>query len=478
MRYLPSPTGLAFMRSRAFVKLICGPVGGGKSTVALQTIWDMAVSQHPFNNVRRTKFIVLRNTMAQLKTTVKPLIDQWFVELPSLSSGRPLGEWRLSDNVFEIRARLSDGTVVHTELCMMAADTPDDVRRLLSVECSAAWVEEAREVDAEVFSGLQGRVARFPNRASGGVTYPCVICSTNPPPIGTFWHDKMTKPPEGWEIFMQPAALLEDGSLNPEAENIQHLDPSYYKNLVSGKTAGWIDVYLKNKFGSGGFGEPVFKGTFRKDFHCVGELSPIYTSIKPIIVGSDNGLQAAAVIGQEDQLGHVNVLREAFVPAGETMGYDRFLDTILIPVLRDMGVANDLVQFIVDPACFQRAQATEITIAQIITSRGFTVRQAPTNNPERRVSAVEGLLTQQIEGGPKLRLSEKCTHLSASLDWGYRNKKNASGQSISAAPEKNHYSHIAEGFQYFCQYFNPAASNLQAGRPHAKPIVKRRFAYT
>ena len=240
------------MQSKAFIKLICGPVGGGKSTVALMALWAMALHQEPFKNIRRSKFIILRNTLSQLKATVKPLIDQWFVSMPDM----PLGEWRLSENTFEIKLRLADKTVLHTEFMMMAADTPDDVRRLLSLEATAAWVEEAREVDEDVFSGLQGRVNRFPNMAMGGATQPCVICSTNPPPVGTFWHEMMTKPGKKTEIFMQPAALLEDGTLNPEAENLTNLSPSYYDNLVDGKTDDWIGVYLKNKYGAGGLGRP------------------------------------------------------------------------------------------------------------------------------------------------------------------------------------------------------------------------------
>lgn len=473
MSYKASPTGLAFMNSRKFVKLICGPVGGGKSTAAIQELWRMALAQEPWRNVRRTKFIILRNTMAQLKSTVKPLIDQWFIEDPA----QPLGSWRLSENTFEIKLKLRDKTVVHTEFVLMAADTPEDVRRLLSMECSAAWVEEAREVDPVVMEGLMGRVARFPKRASGGVSYPCVICSTNPPPIGTFWHEKMVEPPENWDIFTQPAALLADGSVNPEAENINNLHPDYYFNLVQGKTVAWIDVYLKNKFGSGGFGQPVLADTFRKAFHVVETpLKPIYSTLKPIVVGSDNGLTAAAVIGQEDATGRVNVLGEAFVPKGTTMGYDRFMDNILVPKLRDIGVKPEHVIFMVDPACFQRSQANEVTIAMVIAQRGFQVKQAPTNSPERRVSACEGLLTRQIDGGPHLRISSECPHLSTALDWGYRNKKQAAGQE-SAVVEKNHFSHIAEAFQYFCLYYNNTSSTAMS-RPQARKVLPRRFAYT
>ena len=140
--YTPSPTVAKFFESRAFIKGIMGPVGGGKSTAALVELLQRAFSQEPFNGVRRTKFIILRNTIQQLKSTVKPLIDAWCITMPPT----PMGSWRLVENTFEIKGKMPDGTVLHTEFVLMAADTPDDVRRLLSVECSAAWVEEAREV--------------------------------------------------------------------------------------------------------------------------------------------------------------------------------------------------------------------------------------------------------------------------------------------------------------------------------------------
>lgn len=473
MNFRPSPTGLAFMQSQAFIKLICGPVGGGKSTVALMTLWSMAVQQNAFKGVRRTKFIILRNTVSQLKATVKPLIDQWFVEMPETA----LGNWRLSENTFEIKARLPDGTIVHTEFCMMAADTPDDVRRLLSLEASAAWVEEAREVDADVFSGLQGRVNRFPNQAMGGVTTPCVLCSTNPPPVGTFWHEMMTSPGKKTEIFMQPPALLDDGTLNPDAENLENLAPNYYDNLVEGKTDDWIGVYLKNKFGAGGLGQPVFKGTFRRDFHVAKtSLLPVASGMKRIIVGSDNGLTAGAVIGQEDAKGAIRLLREAYVPQGETMGYDRFMDTLLVPILRDMQIPNRNVLFVVDPACFQRGQANETTIAMEIKKRGFEVLKAPTNSPERRVSAVEGLLMRQIDGQALFRIDPSMTHTIAALDWGYRNKKTASAAG-QATVEKNFWSHIAEAVQYLALYYNDPGA-LGNSRDTLREVTKSKFAYT
>jgi hypothetical protein len=480
MQYTPSPTALRFMASRKFVKLICGPVGGGKSTAALQTLWTLACMQapHGVNRVRRTKYAVLRNTSAMLKATVKPLIDYWFVTR-LVEAGMPaLGTWRVTDATFEIKARLTDGTIVHTEFVLVHADTPDDVRRLLSAEYSGAWVEEAREVDGVVFEGLQGRCDRFPNVEAGGVTYPCVICSTNPPPIGTYWHDKMVNPPPNMEVFMQPAALLEDGQLNPEAENLENLSPTYYANLVEGKTEDWINVYLRNKFGAGGLGQPVFRATWRSEFHTTkSALKPIPVGMKRIIVGSDNGLTAAAAIAQEDARGRVNFLSEAYVPEGESMGYDRFLEILLLPRLRELNVPNDFVLFVVDPACFHRSEANAVTIAQVIAKRGFQVVPASTSSIERRISAVEGLLMQQIDGGPRMAVSPTCTHIVNAMEWGYRNRKTA-GASGTATPEKNHYSHIADAVQCVALYYNGGADLEQSRSTKARQVVPHQFAYT
>lgn len=475
--YKASPTAQGFMDSKAFGKVIMGPVGGGKSTAALFELLRRAISQAPYKGVRRTKFIILRNTMQQLKSTVKPLIDQWFVTLPS----SPLGQWRLTENTFEIKLQdKRDNTTIHTEFVLMAADTPDDVRRLLSMECSAAWVEEAREVDPDVLSGLQGRTNRFPNRAAGGVTYPGVICSTNPPPLGGFWHKLISDPPKGWEVFIQPAALLEDGSLNPEADNLVNLAPDYYDNLIAGKTEDWINVYLKNKFGAGDMGQPIYRASFRKSFHvATSPLQPVLGSVNPLIVGMDNGLQAAAAIGQQDMRGRVNILGEAYVPEDETMGVESFLDKLLIPVLtsRFATFPRNKIVFVLDPACFQRSQVDEKTIAQAVQQRGFVAIKASTNDPERRIQAVEGLLTRQIDAGPGLLIDPTCTHIVNALEWGHRWKKTPSGLTSTTA-EKNHHSHMGDAVQYLALHYNMVAPGQgYQMRPQAKAVQKARYVY-
>ena len=138
LNYSTSETARAFFASTKYVKVVMGPIGSGKSTMALfDLLLERALKQEPFDGVRRTRLGILRNTRDQLRATVKPLIDTWFV---TLSQSR-MGRWRVTDNTFEVRMNLPDGTQVHSDFILLAADTPDDVRRLLSLELSAAWVE-------------------------------------------------------------------------------------------------------------------------------------------------------------------------------------------------------------------------------------------------------------------------------------------------------------------------------------------------
>ena len=71
--------------------------------------------------------------------------------------------------------------------------------------------------------------------------------------------------------------------------------------------------------------------------------------------------------------GRVNILGEAYVPEDETMGVESFLDKLLIPkLISQFGTfPRNKIVFVVDPACFQRSQVDEKTIAQAIQQQQF-----------------------------------------------------------------------------------------------------------
>jgi hypothetical protein len=486
MKFIPSPTGKRFIRSKKYLKGIMGPVGGGKSTVCIMDLLARAYAQAPHNGLRRTKFAIVRNTSAQLTSTVKPLIDEWLVSMPQQEHGAPIGFWRMTPPItFEIHAQGAPDdqgrpTEVFTEWVLLPADTPDDVRRLLSFNLTAAWVEEAREIDEAVFSGIIGRVSRFPSEVAGGATCPGVVFSTNAPMMDTYWQKIISDPPDNMDVFVQPTAVLDDGSVNPDAENMLFLHPDYYPNLMAANTEEWIKVYLKNQFGPGNAGQPVYRSSFKRDFHVAkSPLLPIPSQVHPLIVGCDNGLQAAATIMQQDARARVNVLSECYVPADTTMGFEKFLDTLLIPHLtsRYPKAPRSQFLFVMDPACFHRSQVNEATMAQAVLARGYAAVRASTNDPEKRVAAVEGLLTRAVDGQAGMLVDPGCTHLLKGLEWGYRYRKGADGATTTTF-DKNHYSHQAESHQYGCTHYNAQFSQtFAASRVVARPVQRRAFTY-
>src|SRR6478735_7299950 len=83
VNFTAPPTVSSFMLSDAFVRIIMGPVGSGKTTGALMEILRRGIEQRPstVDGARRTRWVITRNTLAQMKMTVLPDILTWFREV-------------------------------------------------------------------------------------------------------------------------------------------------------------------------------------------------------------------------------------------------------------------------------------------------------------------------------------------------------------------------------------------------------------
>ncbi len=229
--YNAPPTMARFMDSSAFVRAVVGPIGSGKSSGCIMEILRRAVEQAPLSDgKRRTRFAVIRNTRPQLKDTTLKTFQQWVPDA--------INKWRESD--FESHIRFND---VECEVLFRALDRPQDVRKVLSLELTGAYINEMREMPKEVFDGIQGRVGRYPSKADGGCSWRGVWGDTNPWPVGHWGHRLFSRDkPEGFELFEQPDAL------GPNAENVENLDDGYYHRLQQGKDADWVDEYLRGHY--------------------------------------------------------------------------------------------------------------------------------------------------------------------------------------------------------------------------------------
>ena len=497
--FAPTPTQQEFMLSDAYVRVLAGPIGGGKSVACVHELIRWATEQAPSDaGIRKTRFLICRNTNDQLKSTTLKTIFDWIP--PSWA-----GSWVVSDKTFYIRFGLPDGTIVETEWMAIALDTPDDVRKALSLEATGLWGNEARELHPDVVDGLLMRVNRYPSPKDGGPTRPGAIFDTNMPQIGGWWFDKMTNPPGNWSVHTQPSAVLakedwftqygigrhewkvgrhkvvasasEDGRLeinahtpthdgrtvvanllgsdvvgnefvvDHEADNFGNLNASYYPNTLEGKTAEFINVYLRCKFGQSKDGQPVFPG-FRREFHVAKQqLVPIDDPNRPLLIGMDFGLTPACTISQVDPRARLLTFAEL---VSENMGIYRFIHERLLPLLstRFPGMP---VLVIGDPAGKQRAQTDEKTVFDILEEAGLRAQPAPTNALMRRVGAVEEYLSRVVDNVPAHLIDPGCHTLIGALSGGYRYRIRRDGEREDK-PEKNHWSHLMDGHQYTCVF--------------------------
>jgi hypothetical protein len=261
--------------------------------------------------------------------------------------------------------------------------------------------------------------------------------ATNPPDLDTYWEKFISDPPENAGVYIQPSGL------SPDADWVKYLPQDYYDNLAEGKSEDWCDVYIHAKFGKTLSGRPVFP-SFRTDFHIAKEpLRYIRSHEKPLIIGVDFGLSPAATVNQIDMHGRLLTFSSL---VSEGMGITRFIQEKLKPLLAEKFPGHP-VAIIGDPAGSQRAQTDERSCFDILRTEGFRVMSARTNSIQARVSAVEKLLSRQVEGGAAWLIDPGALELIRALRGGYRYKLKKSGE-MEDSPEKNHHSHVADAMQY------------------------------
>ena len=58
---------------------------------------------------------------------------------------------------------------VELEVIFLALDRPEDVKKLLSLELTGIWINEAREIPKSIIDACTMRVGRYPSMREGGI---------------------------------------------------------------------------------------------------------------------------------------------------------------------------------------------------------------------------------------------------------------------------------------------------------------------
>lgn len=472
----PGPVAAAFMQSSAFVRGVLGPIGSGKSVACCMEIMRRAAEQCPgIDGVRRTRWVIVRNTYPELKsTTIKTWLD-WFPE-------DVYGKFRW-DVPLTHHIKVDD---LDVEVLFLALDRPDHVKKLLSLEVTGGFINEAREIPRVILDGLTGRVGRYPSKRDKPPHIPDhqwptwfgVVMDTNPPDDDHWWHglaegsdDQLLVSMREAEAVMRVEGLLapeqplfeffrQPSGLDKQAENLDNLPPGYYIRATAGKRQDWIKVYVHGEYGSLHDGKPVYP-EFSDRLHVATKPLAALAGT-PILIGWDFGLTPAAIVGQITPRGQFRILAEY---VAERMGIRQFARDVVKPAiasrftehrlglsLSDMPLGEEwrLIRSVGDPAGVKHSDTDESSCFQELYALGFMAHPAKTNNLIPRREAVAGFLTRLSDGEPTLLLDPSCKQLRKGFNGGYRYRKMAvpGEERFTEAPDKNSFSHPHDALQY------------------------------
>lgn len=431
--YVPPPTLDRFMRSNARVRAVRGPVGSAKTTACIMELLRRSCEAPvQADGVRRSKMVIVRNTLSQLKTTCLVSVQQLL---------RPVITYKVSDATIQLRM-----PGIESDWLLLPLDTEQNIQRLLSLELTAAWCSEFREIPVEIVQAVLSRCGRYPSRAmvskeQADYWYGLVM-ETNSFSEDSPWFEALeVERPSNWDYFVQPGAFA------PGAENRENLPPRYYEDLAESNTPEWAEQYIHNRITPSLSGTAVFRNSFVTDFH-VSETPIVPVPGMPLIMGTDTNRNPAVVIAQLDDRGRLLVLKELFV---SNLGMDNFLDRHLTPELATDRFRRFNGYMVLDPAGNQRSQIGEESVLSAVKRHGYEAIPAMTNNIDPRIRAVEKFLHGQRGGQPMILIDrEGCPNLILALQSRYRYKKKKNNE-YESKPEKLHpWSDLVDALQYVC----------------------------
>lgn len=439
INYTASRTFQPYHADNAFVRGMRGPVGSGKSVGSIIELLSRALQQKPNGaGFRKSRWALVRGTYPELKSTTIKTFQDWVTDA--------ICPIRMNDSPINgtLTLPLPDKTVVVAEFVFIALDKPKDLGKLLSLELTGAFLNEAKELDKAVLDTVTSRVGRYPSMRDGGPTWSGVIMDTNSPSEDHWYADLEQHPPEGWSFYQQPPALLRDGpgrfKPNPLAENIGNLPNGYdyYFNSIGGKDSNWIRAYVLNEYATIRDGKPVFADDFGDGTHVAPHrLWPIKG--KPVYVGLDFGLTPAAVFGQVVD-GQLRILDEL---CATRLGLTAFLSQAVLPLIAEKYARHEL-HYVGDPSGVAAKDTDEKSCFQVMREHRMPVMPASTNLIEPRLEAVRHFLTRMVgKGQPAFLLSPHCTILKNGFITGYQyDRVQVSGEArFRDIPAKNKFSH-------------------------------------
>jgi hypothetical protein len=445
-----------FHNSDAKFNLLMGGFGSGKTTACIADILIKLYHMPQMKDgVRRAKWIAVRNTMGELKSTLLKSWDTWF---NNDDYAMYLGEKPhiiQKPNLIYQHVYYDNKGRCELELFCIGLDSEKAKSRLESIEATNGLVGEAQHIPRGVITHLIGRTGRYPKKGSTIKEYfACVIADTNPPSVTHWMHkdfeskDKI----EGNRIFHQPPGLIKDHNgnwiNNIRCDNAKHLRKNYYYEMA--RAEGFSEAYIKTicngEYGFSKEGKPVYS-EYNDDIHSTDNVDII--DDLPVIIGVDGGSTPAALISQFTFEGQQRCIKEFVTHFSSAR---TLKENHVLPWVRK-HLDGYKILIVHDPSMIKSNENVEVSAAEIWEDpEVWEVLPAKSNIIDRRIEAQKDYLNKMVDGKPKFLLSRNgCPTLREAMisKYCYVEVKGKNEGTFKDIPDKTHpHSDIADCGQY------------------------------
>lgn len=478
--YTPLPTGTRFHHSAAEVRVLCGPLGTGKTAILINDTKYIMHGQAPRfsaaypNGIKETAFCFVRDTQAELKGAIIDQLPKWF-----------------DDSIIEIRQQPDrayvnyvepNGCVVNAKFEFVGMDTEKSIKRLKSRNYTSTYLNEAQYSHRWIRDVCHERAKRYPSDERGiNCTFGGLAIDCNPPPLShwviqDYWFGTQRNargeiiseffnvpPPlirvegykeggyfhNGYTYFKNPqdeASFLHD-TRDPDTGLVIAPGTDYWLNLLPNYTDRDIRSLILGEFVGESIGKPVYGESFNPEKHVAkSTLTPMQHT--ELLLSFDFGHHSACTVHQYWPDGRWAILRELY--AG-SLGLTNLLNDLLLPLLRHSDFSSLPIRVIHDPTGDKKLEGSmdlkqSEKVARFLNNLGkrYSIEPAATNNWERRHTAVEFSLERQSG----VLIDPDCTMVVDGFAGEYVYPSNKAGLLLPQPDKDSKYSHIFDTVEY------------------------------
>lgn len=457
-----------FFHSNIARKEIYGPVGSGKTQCCVafleKCILEMPADEY---GLRRTRGIVVRENENHLSIPIEDWNDV-FCERNGWGEGKAM---RRADVLTSILKRdLEDGTKVEATIEFRGIGKKPQLAKVLGKNATWIWVNECSTIHTDYMSQFFQRTRRYPHGVSRSGAWCGLLADSNPGPRRNWVTDEIERKRHGFEyettaerkVWVQaPGAYYDPAdkkwTANEEAENLEHLAPTYYSAFFGER--GTKLTQNRRKIGMEAIndseGELVW-GHFSEDSH-VRDFEPSVFS--PLLCGMDFGLHSAVVFGELIEIGSEEEglqirIFDAMQTNTELLGeYSTEIARKMNYWMEKKGYdpkEKSSYYFWGDPFGDTRDRHTGLTSYEILKEKaGIEGQKTHTNAIDVRLNSVgEWMVSQTQEGVPRLIVHKNCKTLISYIttEYVYANRQ---GGGLEQVPKKDsRASHMCDALQY------------------------------